>query len=381
MIYFDYASTGTIDEDIYSQSFMLAKKYWANPSAKHALGKEAYNFLNDLRSRSAKVLGVADKQIIFNSGATEGNQFIFLNQLNNLASNSEILINKSEHPAIYENILTLKKFNHTIKELTNNDLGQVTTDILEKNITVKTKLVCIMWVNNETGAINNIKELASFCRDFSKKNNSRHIHFHVDATQALGKVSLADFKNLSIDSAVFSGHKVGAPRGSGLLYIHEPKASFLKGGGQEFGLRSGTENLMSSIAMTLALEKHVLFNHDYNTINFIIENLVAMGATINPKNRINNSNQFVNSIVNFSFKDIPGEVLQRALSKNGLMCSTGSACKSNSNDFHSRVLDAMGVSKKDAFNAVRFSFSPKLSLAEASEAIDILKTTLAKLNH
>jgi cysteine desulfurase len=376
MLFFDYASTAPPDEELYNKAFALAQTAFANPSSRHQAGIEAKNTIEELRRRAAAVLDVPADTLTFNSGATEGNQFIMLSQLA-APGRGVVLVNESEHDAVYENFFTLKKFGFTVKSLPNDSCGRLTPETLLKRLSDDTRLVAVMLVNNETGAVNDIAALNQALRGYERQQGLPPVHLHVDATQALGKIDF-NLQTLGCDSAVFSAHKAGAPRGGGLLYLKKPRPAFLKGGGQEHGLRSGTENLLAIAGMTFALEKYYKTRCPLIPNGFIIKELQKLGALILPPGREAHPNYFIPYIINCAFPPLPGEVVVRALSKRGVYISTGSACASNKKK-NLRPLTAAGIDSSTAAMAVRFSYGAHTPAVSAEEMLAILKEVLQAL--
>ncbi|MCL2519569.1 MAG: aminotransferase class V-fold PLP-dependent enzyme [Spirochaetaceae bacterium] len=374
MHYFDYAATAKPDEAIFKEAGRLALSHFANPSSSHQLGRQAKILIEELRNRAAMALGVAGHTITFNSGATEGNGAVMLSFINNL-SKGEILLNAGEHAAVYENFKLLKNFGYTVKELVAAG-GLITPELLQKKLTKQTKLVAIMLLNNETGLINNITQLAATIRDYEAAEGCR-IHLHVDATQALGKINF-DITKLDTDSLVLAAHKAGGPRGSGLLYQKKWREPFLGGGGQELGNRSGTENLLAIAGMVLTLEKYYNVKESRHNENLLINGLQDLGATVLPNLRLIKPENFCPYIVSCAFSPLPGEVVVRMASEHGLYISTGSACSSNKKT-DLRALTTAGVSEQLAKQAVRFSYSPATGKEEVKVMLAVLKEVLEKL--
>ena len=239
-------------------------------------------------------------------------------------------------------------------------------------------------VNNETGAIQPVEKIADALIENSK--GKRKAFFHVDCVQAAGKIPL-NLNHKGIDSAAFSAHKIGGPRGIGILYIAREFNSFLKGGGQEKNIRSGTENLFGAWAISLCLEKYLLkedspvfIDMKSRTTDFINKLKEIKGCSIIPHNRGENPSDTSYSpwIVQASFEKIPGQVMERALSEKGMYISTGSACSSGS---HARpVLDTMQISASEKESAVRFSFGPESSIHAMDDLIKALKEISAMFN-
>ena len=333
--YFDWAATSPADEDILQESLAISIKSWGNPSSVHQIGKNAALVLQEARSTAAKALGVKAENIYFTSGGTESDQIALLSILNK-PQKGTVLISSIEHPAIREQALALKKCGCNVVQIPCDSKGIICVESLEKLITNDTMLVCVMAVNNETGAIQPIYQIADLLKKVSQ--GKRKPKFHVDCVQAAGKIPL-DLNYDGIDSAALSAHKICGPRGIGIFYSKNPIEPFLCGGGQEKGIRSGTENLFGAVAFSKCLERYFIKNNDnlaiqkYNeqveiTNSFIKKLSELKGCTIIPENRANleDSSLYSPWVIQASFKNIPGNVMLRALDSKGFFISTGSAC-------------------------------------------------------
>ena len=244
-------------------------------------------------------------------------------------------------------------------------------------------------VNNETGAIQPVKEIASALTE--KCRGKRKPFFHTDCVQAAGKIRL-DLEGWGVDSAAFSAHKIGGPRGIGLLYLSKQIVPFLRGGGQEKGTRSGTENLLGAAALSLCLEKYLIRNENREsterlekqkemTGKFMRGLLEIKGCTTIPHCRSGEefAENFSPWVVQASFPGIPGQVMERALSSKGFYISTGSACSSGR---HSRpILDSMNISGPEKEGAVRFSFGWDTTEKAMDELLMQVKETAGQFEH
>jgi len=363
--YFDWAATSPQDEKILTEALSQSLCAWGNPSSAHNGGKEARVILEEARNTCGKILGVKPETIYFTSGGTESDQIALLSVLNKPVKGT-ILISSIEHPAIREQALILKKCGWNIETLKADKLGIITPETISEALDKHedTHMVCVMAVNNETGIIQPVKEIADVIAEKSK--GKRKPKFHVDCVQAAGKIPL-DISYQYIDSAAFSAHKICGPRGIGILYLKEATESFLRGGGQEKGIRSGTENVFGAVAFSKVLEKYFIkdtneapllhFNTMKKTSDDFIEKLSKLkGVTIIPEGRIENKDKFSPYVVQAAFKNIPGQVMLRALDAKGICISTGSACSTKK---ASRpVLEAMHIPADQRETAVRFSFGP-----------------------
>ena len=356
--YFDYGATSLPDAEILQEALALSLEYSGNPSSVHQEGLKAKNLIDEMRNRCAKVLGVKAENLYFTSGGTESDHIPFLALLNR-PNKGSVVISNIEHPAVREIAESLKKTGWKVIVAPCNQMGIVEPETVVSKIQDDTALVSIMTVNNETGAIQPIYEITQAIENHCK--GKRKPKFHTDAVQAIGKIPV-DLAFKGIDSAAISAHKFSGPRGVGLLYSNYQMESFLKGGGQEKGLRSGTENLFGIIAMTLCLEKYAsksaleenLKSEKDNVDFFISEILKDKNATLIPEGRSENPENYSPSVVQIAFNNIPGEVMVRTLSSKGFCISTGSACSARK--MNRPILKAMGISDEKATNAVRFSF-------------------------
>ena len=364
--YFDWAATSPADEDILKEAVEASLQNWGNPSSSHAVGKTARGLLEEARERAAKALGLPASSIYFTSGGTESDQIPLLAQLCKPAKGT-VLISSIEHPAVREQALALKNCGWKVVQLPVDKNGIVTPEAVVESLTPDTTLVCIMAVNNETGSIQPIYEIADAIKKWSA--GKRKPKFHVDCVQAAGKIKL----NLAydgIDSAALSSHKICGPRGIGILYMKDPVDVFLRGGGQEKGIRSGTENVLGAVAFSLALERY--YNKEKLELEAasakFVEDLSKLKAcTIVPPGRLENPELFSPYVVQAAFDHIPGNVMLRALDSKGFYISTGSACSSKKNK--RPVLEAMHITPQISENAVRFSFGPHTTPAAIGELL------------
>ena len=375
--YFDWAATSPADEDILRQAMELTLKDWGNPSSSHTIGKNARTLLEQARERAAKALGVPAGTVYFTSGGTESDQIPLLAQLNKPATGT-ILISSIEHPAVREQALALKKCGWNIVQLAADKNGIITPESIQGQLTSDTTLVCIMAVNNETGVIQPIYEIADMLTQWGK--GKRKPKLHVDCVQAAGKIQL-NLAHPGIGSAALSSHKICGPRGIGILYLKDNLDAFLRGGGQEKGIRSGTENVMGAVAFSLALERY--YNKDNSgqrtvTDDFVKKLAFLKGCTIIPPGRLDNPELFSPYVVQASFDHIPGNVMLRALDSQGFYISTGSACSSKKNK--RPVLEAMHITPQLSENAVRFSFGPHTTPQAIGELLCAVEEINKKFN-
>ena len=371
--YFDWAATSPADEDILKEALTQTLEFWGNPSSSHEVGKKARELLEEARGRAATALGVKPECIYFTSGGTESDQIPLLSVLTKQMKGT-VLVSSIEHPAIREQAEALKNCGWKVLQIPADSDGVIKPEAVTSLMTSDTVLVCIMAVNNETGVIQPIYEIADAITKASE--GKRRPKFHVDCVQAAGKIN----QNLSykgIDSAALSSHKICGPRGIGILYIKDSLEPFLRGGGQEKGIRSGTENVFGAVAFSKCLERY--YNkakpQDAERTNSFVKKLSALpGCTIVPPGRLEKPELFSPYVVQAAFANIPGNVMLRALDAKGFSISTGSACSAKKNK--RPVLEAMHVDVKLRENAVRFSFGPHTT----DKGIEDLLTAVAEIN-
>lgn len=384
-IYCDWAATAPFDTEILEKAFKTSIEFGGNPSSVHQKGIDAKYALQNARKRCANSLGVKEENIIFTSGGTESNHIAILSLLTRPVKGS-ILVSSLEHPAIREQAEIMKKCGFQVYKIPSDENGIITPESVIKTMKDDTLLVCVMAVNNETGSVMPIYEISdALTKHCAGKKRPK---FHVDAVQAAGKIPL----NLSykgIDSASISAHKIGGPRGIGILYTKDKFEPFMRGGGQENGLRSGTENLFGAEAISLCLEKHFVKEGEVETDSYkryleqieytseFIKKLTENQSCIMlPKNRQPTDERFSPWVVQVAFKNLPGEVLVRELSSRGIYISTGSACSSKK--LSRPILEAMKISKDIAQWGVRFSFGHSTTKEEMMKVVDELKEILKK---
>ena len=375
--YFDWAATTPPDQDILKESLEITMKNWGNPSSVHQIGKNAKSVLEETRAKVAKTLGVKTENIYFTSGGTESDQIPLLSVMTKPLCGT-VLISSIEHPAIREQAYAMKHCGWKIKELPTDKYGIIQPQTVVDYLTDDTMLVCIMAVNNETGVIQPIYEIADALTQASK--NKRRPKFHVDCVQAAGKIQL-NLSHNGIDSAAISSHKICGPRGIGILYLKDKLEPFLKGGGQENNIRSGTENVFGAVAISKCLERY--YNKDNSEFTKISQDFVNQlsqlkGCTIIPQSRLEKPELFSPFVVQAAFSKIPGNVMLRALDSEGFSISTGSACSSKKNN--RPVLEAMHINNDLRETSVRFSFGPHTTQKAVSELFKIVSKINSTFN-
>lgn len=355
LIYLDNAATTKIDNMVYAEMLPYLKENYGNASSLYSLGRTSRKAIDCAREQVAKAINAEPKQIFFTSGSTEGNNWVISNF-------NYILCSPGEHHSILNNPkCCFKKFSEKLGTLANN---------IYRN---RPDLVTHIMVNNETGAIYDIKQMADI-------THKMEVPFHTDATQAFSHIPI-DVKELGVDSLVLSGHKFHAPKGTGILYLKEPDKykPMLYGGSQERNMRAGTENVAGIAAIGKACE---LYNYNAETDKYILSLKEHLSDFIksNIHDVMINSplETTVSNILNVSFKNIEGESLMLMLDRKGICVSSGSACNSESLE-PSHVLKEMNVPDDYIYGTVRFSFSEFNTIDEIIETEQVLKETVEKL--
>ncbi len=379
MIYLDWAATTPPYPEAIDTMSNIMKEYYGNPSSAHKPGLKSKEILEQSRSKCANLLNCEAEKIIFTSGGTESNNMVIYSLLR-ARDKGEIILCGLEHPASALPALNMGKMGAKVKQLNPDSNGIISPLKLKKAINEKTRMVLIMLLNNETGVIQPLQDLISVVRD-AEKEFDRTIHFHSDMVQALGKIPV-DLKRYDVDSASFSAHKFGGPRGTGILYLKKDKEFLFLGGGQERGLRPGTENIASIASMTTALELSLNENHE--TVERLMDLLISEikgipNSNILPTARENMTNMFCPHILSLSFPPVPGEVLARVLNGKGFAISTGSACSSNKKS-KTAALTVMGYDKRITFSSIRISIGRDTTELDIRTFIKALRETINKLN-
>ena len=378
-IYLDWAATAPRDREIIKKAVDLDAAAFGNPSSIHNEGKKAAALLSEARERAASALKVKPEKIFFTSGGTESNHIPLLSLLLKPSPGS-IIVSGGEHPSITNQCNVLKNRGWKVECINPGKDGKLSPERISEKISTGTALVLVQAVNNETGAIQPVKEISETIRQFS--GCGRTIKFHVDGVQAAGKIPV-DLNTWDPDSFSVSGHKLGAMRGTGLIYVKNNPENFLKGGEQESGFRPGTENVAGAYSLALALEKHMNNMEEFSlgkqlAGEFITGLKKIKGALIIPENREQESCEYSPWIIQAAFASIPGEVMVRSLAEKGICISTGSACSSKKNS--RPVLLAMGIPPETARNGVRFSFGPATKREEILLTLEALKEITARFN-
>ena len=348
--YLDNAAT----TKVFDEEFDLMRKNndesFFNPSASYS---NTLKILNDSRKQISDILRGSAGKLYFTSSATESNNTVF--QGVHLRAGDVVLISLGEHPSVYNSAHSLESKGIIVKDIKLDKFGKIDEEDLRKNLNEKVKLVSIIHVSNETGAVNDVKQLAQMIKAFNK-----NILVHSDGVQAFGKIKI-NLQDLGVDMYTISSHKIYAPRGIAGLWIKNGIVvdTLLYGGGQEDGFRSSTENVAGAVAFSYAATKvfkELQQNYDkvLNLKNDFVSRLKS--SQVSQFLKFNSNEDCVPYILSISVSGIKGEVLVRGLEMDKVYISTGSACSSKKAG--NRILEAMGVSQDDVVGSIRVSFSP-----------------------
>jgi len=373
LTYLDNAASTPVHKEVLQDMIPFFSEKYGNPSSLHKSGRMAFNAVQKARKQIANLINANSEEILITSGGTESNNTA-LYGISNVRKGNHIITSSIEHEAILEPCKKLEKQGFKITYLPVSEDGLVNPSDIKNSISKDTCLVSIMFANNEVGTIQPIREIIEIC----KKNN---VAFHSDAVQAVGKIPI-NVKELEVDALSFSSHKIYGPKGVGALYIKNGTTidPILLGGGQENGLRSGTENVASIVGFGKACEL-ALKNFEQNSshvkklrdllVSRIIKEISFVKFNGNNEKRIPNN-------AHFTFLGVNGEDLIIKLDENGIAASTGSACSVKTQKA-SHVLQAMGFSHEELTGSLRLTIGIFNTIDEIYAVIDVLKKIVKEL--
>ena len=375
--YLDNSATTKCADEVVDIMIKLMREDYGNPSSKHMKGVYAENYIKDAKKIIAASLKCLDKEIVFTSGGTESNNMAIIGSaMANKRKGNHLIVSSVEHSSVKEPFNYLEGQGFRVTYLPVDKDGIVSLDALKEALDEETILVSVMHVNNEIGAVEPIEEIGHIVKEYNSD-----IVYHVDAIQSYGKFKIVP-KKYNIDLLSVSGHKIHGPKGSGFLYIKDKTRikPIILGGGQQKGMRSGTENVPAIAGLAKAVE--LIYNNDFeNKINlyelkdyFISELIKIEGVTINGKTGRESAPQ----IVSASFAGIMAEVLLHALEDKNIYVSSGSACSSNKPGL-SNTLVAIGLKPELLDCTIRFSFCYNTTKDELEYTIKVLNEILPVL--
>lgn len=387
-VYFDNAATTRVYGPVAELMSYLMVNDFGNPSSLHNKGVDAESYIRSARETLARLLKVDGNELIFTSGGTESNNMaIFGAARARKRSGKHIITTAVEHASVYNPMKELEKQGYELTILPVKENGQVDLEALRRAVRSDTILVSIMGINNEIGTMQPVADAAKIVKEINPETL-----LHVDAVQTFGKVRFYPAR-LGVDMMSVSSHKIHGPKGAGLLWVRDGVRikPLIYGGGQQKGMRSGTENVPGCAGMAKAAEME--FDHFdekvgglYELRNYFIDQVLQIeGTQINggllPGSfsvQENPQNCAAPHIVSVSFDDVRAEVLLHAMAEKGVSISAGSACSSNHPDI-SRTLKAIGVPKEHLDSTVRFSFSFDSTKEQVDYCINALKEVLPVL--
>ncbi len=371
-IYLDHAATTPLDPEVLESMLPYFSEKFGNASSEHSFGWGAREAIEKSRKIIAEKLGVQPEEVIFTSGGTESNNFAIKGvAFANRKRGKHIITQKTEHDCVLNTCRWLEKMGFEVTYLDVDKYGLVNPADVEAALRKDTILVTIMHANNEIGTIQPLKDIGEICRE-------HNVYFHTDACQSFTKEPL-DVKKFNLDLVTLNAHKIYGPKGVGALIVRkgvkiEPLAH---GGGHEFGLRSGTENVPGIVgfgkAVEIARESHVEHMRRLRDrfLRRVLEEVPEVRLNGHPTKRLCNN-------LNFTFYGIEGEALILRLDSRGIACSTGSACSSHKLE-PSYVLLAIGLKPEEAHGSLRVSVGRENTLEEIDYAVNVLKEEVEAL--
>lgn len=375
-IYLDNSATTKVDEEVVKEMLPYFTNIYGNSNSLHRAGLTANKGVSNSRKIIASTLNAEENEIYFTSGGTEANNWAIKGvAYGNKHKGNHVIVSQIEHHSIIDSARALENEGFVVDYAPVDENGLANLNDLKKLLKPNTVLVSIMAVNNETGAIQNVKEIVK-----TIKQTNPNTYVHVDAVQALSVMKI-DVKDLGVDLLTISSHKIHGPKGVGALYVKRGTKinKFINGGEQERGYRGGTTNVPAVVGFGKAcelnninLEQNVKYLN--NISNYFIKELEKNISYIKINSLLNRSPQ----IVNVSFDLIEGESILLWLDKNNIAVSTGSACASNSLD-KSHVLSAMGLPHQLINGTVRFSFGTDITKEDVDYVINKLKEIVDNL--
>ena len=370
-IYFDHNATTALDNRVLNAMLPWMRQQSGNPTSRHIYGRSARDAVELARAQVAEACGAYSSQVVFTATGTEANNFAVKGLAWHL-ENAQILSSAIEHPCVSRPALAMQQFGFKSRQVDVNADGKVNLEKLKAQLEIPTSLVSVMLANNETGVIQNVAQIAEMAR-------AAGAYIHTDAVQGLGKIKV-DFSDLNVHAMTVSSHKVYGPQGAAALILDKRVdiQALLHGGGQEKGLRSGTENVAAIVGFGAACELAINNVQNYALQTKVLRDqfeygLQSLGVAIfgNNVTRLPNTSFF-------AVNGIEGETLVMALDRKGYAVASGSACSSDSTE-PSHVLLAMGVNEDLARGAVRVSFGANNTAEEVSNFLVTLKNEILRL--
>lgn len=374
MIYMDNAATTRITDSVFEAMLPYLKENYGNPSAIYSLGQRSRAAIENSRIKIAKLLGVKASEIYFTSSGSESDNWalkgsLLPNQENHLISS------KIEHPAVLNSLKKIESWGGQASLVSVDEEGFVDLREIENSIKDSTRLISIMFANNEIGTIEPLAEISKIARE-------KNILFHTDAVQAIGNIKFK-IKDIGVDMLSLSGHKLGAPKGVGVLYLREgiDLDNFLDGGEQERGRRASTENLASIVGLARAMEDAYNNIEDYSSYtrdlrDYTIEKLLNIDGIILNGPRENR----LPGNINITLKNTKPQTMVQYLDMFDICVSSGSACAAGSIS-PSHVLRAIGRSEEDSLSMLRLSLNHENTKEECDYVVEKINQGMKKFKN
>ncbi|MFA6859834.1 MAG: cysteine desulfurase family protein [Clostridia bacterium] len=368
-IYLDNAATTKVDEKAIEAISTFSREHFFNPSATGAKSIVVKNKIEETRLKIATLINANNKKcIIFTSGATESNNHAIFSSCRR---KGDYIFSIGEHPSVYNTAKELEKNGASVKFCKLQTNGEIDYENLKSLVSNETIFISTIIVNNETGAISDLKKIAEI-----KNENCPKAIWHVDAVQAFGKI-VFDVQSLGCDLMTFSSHKIHGPKGLGILYAKNPEKlnKFIFGGAQENNLRAGTENASAIAGLCEVVKTKSEIQKFYEYVSSLkTEFLKIIKEKLGIDENVPNGSPYICSL---SIPNVTGETLQRQLDSEQIIIGTGSACSSKKNG--NRILEAMGFNKQKVLSSIRVSFSRNNTKEEVIEAANALCEAVTKL--
>jgi cysteine desulfurase len=377
-IYLDHTAGKPIDERVLKEMIPYFNQNYGNPSSPHYFGNQARNAIDESRTSIVELIGAEKKEeIIFTSGGTESNNLAIMGfAYRNLTKGNHIITTSIEHMSVINTCKHLSKQGFQITSLPVDEFGIVDLQSLEKEMTDKTIVVSIMYANGEIGTIEPIQEIGDLV-------HNKGAVFHVDAVAAAGQIPI-DVQKENVDLLSLSSNDLYGPRGVGVLYIKSGTRiqPIIQGGGQERGLRSGTENLPGIVGMGKAAKLgKVEMIHEAERLKRLRDTFIKGVLDQIPESFLNGHPTLrLPNNVNVRFSYIEGESLILSLDMEGVVCSSGSACTSKTLE-PTHVLLALGLQHEEAHGSLLFTFGKQNMKEDVKYVLDILPSIVERLRH
>ena len=374
MIYMDNAATTKVTDSVFNAMLPYLRENYGNASAIYSLGQKSRAAIENSRIKIAEILKTKPSEIYFTSSGTESDNWVIKESLNPREKH-HIISSRIEHPAILNSLKSVKRLGSDYSLISVDQEGFVNLDELSEKIRDNTKLISIMFANNEIGTIELIEEISKIARE-------KNILLHTDAVQAVGNVKF-NLRDLDVDMLSISGHKLGAPKGIGILYIKEGTeiSPFINGGEQERGMRASTENVASIVGIGRALEDayaNIDANIDYtrDLRDYTIEKLLNIDGIIlnGPREKRLPGN------INITLKDTKPQTMVQYLDMYDICVSSGSACAAGSIN-PSHVLRAIGRSEEDSLSMLRLSLNHNNTREECDYVVEKISQGMKKFKN